>query len=178
MLFADLPGAMVETWSAADGTLVTIRPISAADLSLEREFVDGLSSSTGYQRLMSGRRPSLDELKRWTDVDPERECALIATAGIGGAVRQIAVARYVREASGREAEFAVVIGDDWQGRGLGTRLLSALVGHAKRQGVRRLFGTTLSTNTAMLALAARLGFRRAAESRSATITNLTLDMEQ
>ena len=168
---------MVETWSAADGTLVTIRPISAADLSLEREFVDGLSSATGYQRLMSARRPSLDELKRWTDIDPEHECALIATTGIGAAVRQIAVARYVRESSGRGAEFAVVIGDDWQGRGLGTQLLSALVRHAKRQGVRRLFSTTLSTNTAMLALARRLGFRSAADPRSATITNLALDIE-
>jgi acetyltransferase len=168
---------MVETWSAADGTLVTIRPISAADLSLEREFVDGLSSSTGYQRLMSARRPSLDELKRWTDIDPERECALIATTGVGAAVCQIAVARYVRESSGREAEFAIVIGDDWQGRGLGTQLLSALVRHAKRQGVRRLFSTTLSTNTAMLALARRLGFRCAADPRSATITNLALDIE-
>src|SRR5712664_741537 len=169
---------MVETWSAADGTLVTIRPISAADLALEREFVDGLSSSTGYQRLMSARRPSLDELKRWTDIDPERECALIATTGIGAAVRQIAVARYVRESSGRDAEFAIVIGDDWQGRGLGTRLLSELVTHAKRQGVRRLFSTTLSTNAAMLALARRLGFRCAADPRSATITNLALDMEE
>jgi hypothetical protein len=103
----------VETWSAADGTVVSIRPISAADLSLEREFVNGLSSSTAYQRLMSTRQPSLDELKRWTDIDPERECALIATTVIGAALRQIAVARYVIESSGREAEFAIVIGDDW-----------------------------------------------------------------
>ncbi len=167
---------MVETWSAADGTVVSIRPISAADLALEQEFVNGLSSSTAYQRLMSTRRPSLDELKRWTDVDPERECALIATTVVRAAVRQIAVARYVREPSGREAEFAIVIGDDWQGRGLGAQLLSALVRHAKRQGIRRLFGTTLSTNTAMLALAGKLGFRCAADPRSATITNLALDI--
>ena len=167
---------MVETWSPAEGTVVSIRAISAADLALEQEFVNGLSSSTAYQRLMSTRRPSLDELKRWTDVDPERECALIATTVVRAAVRQIAVARYVREPSGREAEFAIVIGDDWQGRGLGTQLLSALVRHAKREGIHRLFGTTLSTNTAMLALAGKLGFRCAADPRSPTITNLALDI--
>src|SRR5712671_101202 len=99
---------MVETWNAAGGALVTIRPIAAADLALEQEFVNGLSSLTGYQRLMSTRRPSLDELKRWTEIDPERECALIATTLVAGAVCQIAVARYVRESSGPEAEFAIV----------------------------------------------------------------------
>jgi hypothetical protein len=54
---------MSETWIAADGTAITIRPISAADLALEQAFVDGLSASTGYQRLMSARRPSLEELR-------------------------------------------------------------------------------------------------------------------
>ena len=49
---------MRETWTAADGTVITIRPISAADLTLEQEFVHGLSASTGYQRLMSARSPS------------------------------------------------------------------------------------------------------------------------
>ena len=69
--------AQSETWAAADGTVVTIRPISAADLSLEQEFVDGLSASTGYQRLMSARHPSLEELRRFTDIDPERELKLL-----------------------------------------------------------------------------------------------------
>ena len=60
---------MPETWAAADGTVITIRPISAADLALEQAFVEGLSASTGYQRLMSARHLSLEELKRFTDID-------------------------------------------------------------------------------------------------------------
>src|SRR5262245_57820147 len=107
------------TWTAADGTVIAIRPISTADLPLEEEFVNGLSSRTGYQRLMSGRRLSHEELVRFTNVDPERELALIATAPACGGVRQIGVARYVKGDAGSEAEFAIVLSDDWQGRGLG-----------------------------------------------------------
>jgi len=52
-----------------------------------------------------------------------------------------------------------VLSDNWQGRGLGTRLLGSLLSEAKSDGVRRVFGTTLSENRTMLALARKLGFR-------------------
>ena len=164
-----------ETWVAADGTVITIRPIRE-DLALEREFVSGLSTHTGYQRLMSARRPSLEELVRFTDIDHERELALIATTPVQGREPQIGVARYVRESSPGDAEFAIVLSDDWQGRGLGTKLLMSLVVAARSHGVRRLVGTTLSVNSGMLALGRKLGFKLATDSRSATITNLTLNL--
>jgi RimJ/RimL family protein N-acetyltransferase len=172
----DLSQLPFETWVAADGTVVTIRPIRAEDLALEQEFVNGLSAHTGYQRLMSVRRPSLEELVRFTDIDYERELALIATTPVQGRERQIGAVRYVKEPSPGEAEFAIVLSDDWQGRGLGTRLLTSLALVAQRQGVRRLLGTTLSMNKAMLALGRKLGFKLATDLRSATITNLTLDL--
>ena len=166
-----------ETWVATDGTDITIRPISAADLVLEQEFVDGLSASTGYQRLMSARHPSLEELKRFTDINHEREHALIAITPVQGRERQIGVARYVKEESSpSDAEFAIVLSDDWQGRGLGTRLLGSLLVAAKSHGVRRLFGTTMSENRGMLALARKMGFTLAPDPGSGTITNLTLDL--
>ena len=166
-----------EAWAAADGTVITIRPISAADLALEQEFVDGLSASTGYQRLMSARRPSLEELRRFTDINHERELALIAITSVESRERQIGVARYVKEESSpSDAEFAIVLSDDWQGRGLGTRLLVSLLVAAKSRGVRRLVGTTMSENRGMLELARKLGFRLATAPGSATITDLTVDL--
>ncbi len=168
---------MRETWTAADGTAITIRPIGATDLALEEAFVNALSAATGYQRLMSARRPSLDELKRFTDIDYERELALIAVTSVRGTERQIGVARYVKDspASG-DAEFAIVLSDDWQGRGLGTKLLASLLVAAKSRGVQRMSATTLTVNNGMLALAQKLGFKLALDPRSATITNLTLDL--
>jgi len=168
-----------EIWFAPDGTPVTIRAIGADDLDLEREFVNGLSRATGYQRLMSARTPSLEELRRFTDVDPARETALIALTATNGREREIGVARYVRdEHSAGEAEFAIVLADDWQRRGLGRKLLASLIDDAKRHGVRRLVGTTLSHNEGMLRLARRLGFSLALDPASASITNIALDLAQ
>src|SRR6267142_1213783 len=168
---------MREAWTAADGTAITIRPIGATDLALEEAFVNALSAATGYQRLMSARRPSLDELKRFTDIDYERELALIATTSVRGSERQIGVARYVKETpASRDAEFAIVLSDDWQRRGLGRKLLASLLAAARSQGVRRMFGTTQTVNTGMLTLGRKLGFKLALDPRSATVTNLTLDL--
>lgn len=166
-----------ETWTARDGRPVTLRPIGAADFAIERAFVDGLSMATGYQRLMSTRRPSNEEIRRFTDIDRERELALIAVSVVDGKERQVGVARYVKdERAAGEAEFAIVLSDTWQRCGLGTKLLTSLVDAARRQGVHRLVATTLSTNSGMLALARRMGFRLALNAASATITDLALDL--
>jgi acetyltransferase len=169
---------MLETWTAGDGTVIHIRPISAADLALEQEFVDGLSPSSAYQRLMSTRRLSLEDLRRFTDIDRQRELALIATTRVDGRERQIGVARYVKDSSSGNAEFAIVLSDDWQRRGLGTKLLGSLLVAARSHGVRRLVGMTMSENNGMLALARKLGFRPAIDPESATITNLTAELSE
>jgi acetyltransferase len=166
----------IAPWTAADGTAVTLRRIEPSDLALEQEFVNGLSRQTGYQRLLSSRHLSPEEVRRFTEIDVEREYALIATTRDPAGEREIGVARYVKEPDSDAAEFAIVLADDWQGRGLGHRLLSSLVAQAKRRGVRRLFGTTLSGNKAMLALAHRVGFVATLDPGSASMTDLTLDL--
>ena len=156
---------------------VTIRPIRAADYELERAFNDGLSTATGYQRLMSTRRPLDEEVRRFTDIDLQRELALIAVTVVDGKERQAGVARYVKdERTPGEAEFAIVLSDDWQRCGLGAKLLSSLIEEARKNGVRRLVATTQSSNGGMLALARRLGFTLELNPASATITNLSLDL--
>jgi acetyltransferase len=80
------------------------------------------------------------------------------------------------EAGNVEAEFAIVAGDAWQGMGLGARLLSSLVQLARPSGVRRLFGSTLTENTAMLRLGRRLGFKLAQVPGDAFVTMISLDL--
>ncbi len=168
---------MIETWTAPDGTPITIRPISAADYDLEQQFVSRLSPASGYQRLMSARRLSAEEIRRFTDIDTTREMALIATTRVAGRERQIGVARYVKnESAPGEAEFAIVLADEWQGRGLGMKLLTSLLAAARANGVRRAVATTLSTNEGMLALARRMGFTLAPNPAAPSITNLTLEL--
>ena len=164
-----------KTWTAADGTAVTLRPIEPGDFALEQAFVAGLSAATGYMRLLSARRPSLDEIRRFTEIDPKCEFAVIATLIHDGKEQQVGVARYVKEHCSDVAEFAIVVSDAWQGRGLGTELLASLIAAARQRGVRRLNGITLSENAGMLGLARKLGFR-AATGTPASETNLTLDL--
>ncbi len=138
--------------------------------------MNGLSASTGYRRLLSPRRPSPEEINRFVNFDRQRELALIATTLVQDRELQIGVARYVKESTSGDAEFAIVLGDAWQGRGVGTKLLASLLVAAKADGVRRLFGMAQSENIGMLALGRKLGFKHARDPRSATITNLTIDL--
>jgi acetyltransferase len=126
---------------------------------------------------MSSRRLSDEEVRRFTDIDPKRERALIAVTVVDGKERMVGVARYVKDESiPGEAEFAIVLADEWQGCGLGAKLLGSLIDAARSQGVRQLVATTQSTNDGMLALARRMGFKLALNPASATITNLSLDL--
>jgi GNAT superfamily N-acetyltransferase len=150
--------------------------LEAAVAVLPLWAIDGLSPRAGYQRLMSPRKPSDAELRRWTDIDPTREGALVAIASSDGEARQIGVARYAMEPEGFEAEFAIVLSDDWQGRGLGAHLLSRLIDVARRSGIKRVLGTTLSENQGMLALARRLGFKLSRDRGSAFVTMMSLTL--
>ncbi|WP_179405396.1 GNAT family N-acetyltransferase [Burkholderia guangdongensis] len=178
---ATAPDALAETvrhvWHAKDGTPVLVRAIEPDDFAIERDFVCGLSKESGYMRLMSGREPTADEMVRWTHIDWRREGAVIAAVRLDGRERQIGVARYaMNDGEFDTAEFAIVISDAWHGRGLGGELLSSLIDLAARSGVKRLFGTTLSENHAMIGLARRFGFTAYHERGAAFITELTLDL--
>jgi acetyltransferase len=103
-------------------------------------------------------------LVRFTQLDYHRELALIAVTGPPGAETELAVARYVTNPDGRSCEFAIVVADEWQRRGIGSRLLNALMDAARQRGFREMTGEILTSNHNMLELVSNLGFR--VESRS------------
>ena len=172
---APYPEHLVERWALRDGTPVTIRPIRAGDLALEQAFVVGLSPATRYQRLLSGRNLLPGELRRLTDIDYAREMALTALATVDGVVQILGVARYVREAGAPrpQCDFAIVVGDRWQGQGIGEKLLRSLLEAAVDDGIEVVGGITLSSNHGMIALARKLGFHVAREHGDATVTDVT-----
>ncbi|QNK65954.1 GNAT family N-acetyltransferase [Variovorax sp. PAMC26660] len=177
----DYPSHLVEDWQLRDGTLVRIRPIRAEDLAMHSAFVAGLSNETGFHRLLSPRKPQPDELWRMTHIDYDRELALIATTEVDGAEQQMGVVRYVRGdtlQTSNTAEFAVVIADAWQHRGLAEKLLRKLIDAAAEAGVKQLADITLYDNTAMLALARKLGFRLQRDPGNPNVTRLLLALEE
>ena len=144
----------------ACGKRVTIRTMRHEDKHIEADFVRGLSQQSRYYRFHSSLRELSEQmLEEFTNVDYPREMALIATVESDPGEQQIAVARYVvTSSSGDTAELAVVVGDAWQGCGLGTRLLMELRDMARTVGVTELRMRVLSENRGMLKLANKLGF--------------------
>jgi acetyltransferase len=143
-----------------DGTLVSIRPITPEDAQREQEFVRRLSPESRYFRFMNTiRELSPEMLEGATHPDPARDIALVALTRDGPEPRQIGVARCVRaDPQVDRAEFAIVVADEWQGKGLGSLLMLELIGAARSRGLRRLEGWVLATNHAMLELMRSLGF--------------------
>ncbi len=147
--------------SLPDGSTVTVRPIRPEDAEMEEAFIQGLSARSRYYRFMDHMgQVSLPMLVRFTQIDYDREMALVAVDDSGETHRQVGVARYVINPDGTSCEFAIAIADDWQGRGLGRRLMERLMATARARGLMRIEGQVLSANRGMLALMERLGFLR------------------
>jgi len=142
-----------------DGTVLHVRPIRPEDGELERAFVAGLSEETRYFRFfyrLHELTPAM--LARFTQVDYDRELALVGVVDVGGVVTFVGVARYIANPDQESAEFAVVAADEWQGRGVARILMERLIACAKRRGLRRIEGTVLRNNHNMLKFTDALGF--------------------
>ncbi len=143
-----------------DGQRLRVRPIRPEDAEMERAFVAGLSERSRYMRFqhhLPGLTPQM--LARFTQIDYDREMAFVAIAGTGSEQRIVAVARYVPNPNLIGAEFAIVVADEWQGRGVGGLLMSRLFSAARDVGYRYLEGSVLTVNAGMLRLMTHLGFR-------------------
>ena len=146
-------------WRAKDGTAVTIRPIRPEDAQIEQEFVHSLSPQAKYMRFMGVTKdltPAM--LARFTQVDYDREMALIAVIDHEGGQRQIGVARYITNPDGASCEYAIVVSEAWQARGLGRQLMVQLIAIARARGLKTMVGLVFAANRRMLALAVALGF--------------------
>lgn len=138
-----------------DGTEIRIRPIRPEDAPLFEALFESLSQTSIYQRFFRKlKNLSRRMLVQYTQIDYDRQIALVAICE----ERMLGVSRLYPDGGGDRAEFSVLVGDPWQGRGIGARLLRRLLQVAKDRGIRRVWGTVLSGNTEMLALARKLGF--------------------
>jgi acetyltransferase len=169
------PAQLVGTWQPADGPAVTLRPIRPEDAEIEQAFVRALSPSSRYFRFMDTLReltPAM--LVRFTQIDYDREMAFVATVRDRGAEREIGVCRYVTNPDGDSCEFALVVSDEWQRRGLGRRMMAQLIEVARARGLREMIGHVLADNRPMLALCEDLGFKSAPSSDEPQVRRVVL----
>lgn len=155
------PNNQVKHQQLADGTNILIRPIRPEDAEMEQEFVRNLSKQSRYMRFMQSLRElTPDMLVRFTQIDYDREVAFLGIAREDGKDVQVGVSRYSINPDRASCEFALVIADSWQNRGLGGLLMQTLIDVARQRGLRVIMGEVLAENTGMLKLMERLGFEK------------------
>ncbi|KXS32330.1 MAG: CoA-binding domain protein [Candidatus Gallionella acididurans] len=153
------PTQLVSQWQLADGTDITIRPIRPEDAELVQAFVRELSEESRYFRFMSSMQELTEAmLVRFTQIDYSREMALIAVTLAQNREIELGVARYAINPDGDSCEFALVVADSFQGKGLGQKLMVVLMEAARTKGLSMIEGEVLSNNHNMLNLMMRLGF--------------------
>jgi acetyltransferase len=169
------PEDLTDSFEPLTGTSVTLRPLRPEDRDIEFAFVSGLSPETRSNRLLGGARAITREyIESLVRVDYSRDMALAASTMLEGETL-IGVARYVLDKDNKAAEFAIVVADAWQGRGIGKRLLAKLIDVARRRGVKRLYGDILGTNRPMLEFVRKLGFTLERH-QDPTLTRASLDL--
>ena len=137
-----------------------IRPIRPEDAPLLLSLYESLSPHSIYMRFFTPLRSFQHSmLVRFTQIDYDREIALVAIQEIDGEEKMLGVARVILDIKQRHGEFAVIVSDACHGKGIGAELLSQCLSIAKGRGIESVMGVVLTENTQMLALGKKLGFK-------------------
>jgi acetyltransferase len=143
-----------------EGVRLFVRPVRPEDAPIFQSFFKVLSPTTIYNRFFSHvKELSPEMLARFTQIDYDREIALVALDDDPETERMLGVARIIGDPDGKKGEFAVVVGDPWHGKGIGSTLLQKCLSIAKRRGFQTVQGIVLRENQSMLAMGEKLGFQ-------------------
>lgn len=157
-----------------------IRSIRPSDVQLVSLFVDGLSPGTLYFRYGRRTPPVVSEadIARICNPDPDRVIGYVAHQRIGNLETLLGLGRIECDATKRQCEFVIVVGDAWQGAGIGRALMSQLIYAARTWGVDRMYGDTLPSNHSMHRFCEKLGFVREHSNAMPGLVRMQIDFSQ
>jgi len=159
------PTQYVRAWKLGDGTRVTLRPIRPEDELAMAKFHGTLSEQSVYYRYFSllklPQRIAHERLTRICFNDYDREIALVVDHKDPKTDKHeiLGVGRLSKVHGANEAEFALLVSDQWQGLGLGTELLRSLVQIGRGEKLERIVGFILPENRAMQRVCEKAGFQ-------------------
>ena len=141
------------------GKSLTVRFVEPGDADALQAYFRSLTTRSRYNRFL-GAMSELPKtlLDHFTHAGEDDNFSVIATMTIDGHETIVGEARYAFHADTDRFEFGLSIDDRWQGQGIGSKLLGNLQCRAAAFGSGRLFGDTLRSNEAMIALARKSGF--------------------
>ncbi|MCL4502018.1 MAG: bifunctional acetate--CoA ligase family protein/GNAT family N-acetyltransferase [Deltaproteobacteria bacterium] len=153
------PNQYESDWMLRDGTPALLRPVKPEDEPLAHDFLSKCSEDTVYFRYFRRIRKFTHEmLIRFTQNDYDREISLVAVGQPPAPEVILGMGHLFMDSSRETGEFAIMVGDQWQGNGLGSEIVGRLIDVAREQGVQRLWGEILAQNQPMLEMAKKMGF--------------------
>ncbi|MDY6825301.1 MAG: bifunctional acetate--CoA ligase family protein/GNAT family N-acetyltransferase [Thermodesulfobacteriota bacterium] len=159
LVISPYPNQLEETVFLEDAGQLMVRPIRPEDAPMVVDLFNSLSPQSIYNRFFSPMKTlPHDMLARFTQIDYDRQVALVAVLREGEQDRLIGIARVIPEYNMKNAEFAVLVDDQWHGKGVGATLLERCLDLARQLEIEKVYGTVLADNTKMLALGKKLGF--------------------
>jgi acetyltransferase len=173
-LLASYPKKYVAVRRLKNETPVSLRPIKPEDEERFNEFLKSLSAESMRFRFFEIiKEMSHEALTRYCNLDYDREIAIIAelqekSKPVIGAVRLIV------EPGGKSGEFAVLVGDKWQGLGLGSKLMDLLAEVGRDLRVDKIYGYVSAYNYKMLQLCKKKGFKVETLDEETVIASLSL----
>ncbi|MBN2439124.1 MAG: bifunctional acetate--CoA ligase family protein/GNAT family N-acetyltransferase [Deltaproteobacteria bacterium] len=161
LVITPYPTRYVTPWRLSDGTEVILRPIRSEDEPLEHEMLTSVSPETIRSRFYhSVKQISHAMHVRSCNIDYSREMAIVAEIRREKQKRLIGIGNLIIDANGIAGEFAIIVHDEFQGKGLAAKLLDILVGIASERGLHEFYGFLEPANRRMTALCERLGMTR------------------
>jgi acetyltransferase len=162
------PARYEQVWPLRGGGEYLVRPIHPDDAQMLQDLMARLSPESRYFRFVSSIHELPPQmLARFTLIDYDREMALVAMfkdrkVGENGEIteteRIVGVSRYITNPDQTSCEFALVVADDANGKGLGSRLMESIMDVAREKGLAEIEGLILANNAPMLKLMKSLGF--------------------
>ena len=158
------PSHYVKQFTNREGIEFTLRPIRPEDEPKMVAFHEKLSEQSVYLRYFRAfnleQRTEHERLTRICFVDYDRSIALVAETADPATGQQeiVAAGRLTRLQNPEEAEFAMLVRDDYQRRGVGTQLLTQLLEFGADEGIKRVVAYMLPENRGMIEISEKLGF--------------------
>ena len=153
------PEEMVKRARLRDRTPIVLRPIRPEDEPLWHDMLAQCSPESIRSRFRSMFREMTHEMAaRFCFMDYDRELAIVAEVGAGRARKLVGVGHLFSDGEHRVAEYAILVADPWQGRGVGTMITHRCLQLAAEWGLQQVVGETERLNAGMIATFRRLGF--------------------
>jgi acetyltransferase len=148
-----------ENWTTRDGRSLVLRSITSSDKKIEKELIDGLSSQSSRYRFFHVIKEASEEMvSKFVNIDYKNEVAIIAEYTADDQKRNVGVVRLFIDPGIQTGEFAILVADNFQNSGLGTKFMEVLLEIARKEGLKNVYGTVQQDNQRMLALMKEFGF--------------------